>query len=421
MSLELPVAWDRASGFQVEDSAGNRWLDFTSGIFVANVGHAHPRVREAIVEMAQRPLLHSYSFPTEVRARLVEKLVAVTPAQLDTVVLLTTGSEANEVVIKLARLNGLRTDPGKLGIISLTFGFHGKTMGAQTASGRPEAKRWIGRLDPNFHQLPAPYAPLCPWDHNRGQPCGAACFKRGMESLQDAGVDLGTVAAFLVEPFQGWSAAFLPDDYVHAMRAWADAHGALLCFDEVQSGIGRTGRFFAHEHFGVEADLVSCGKGISSSLPVSAVLGPRNLVDVDDSLHSTHGANPVCCAAALANLEILAEEHLLAAAVSAGEVLGPRLRQVADRSNGHVSRVEGRGMVWALHLTDPATGELDSVLGDMVIERAMRKGVLLVRTGTGTIKVGPPLGIPLDAAMEGVEVIEEALVEALAERSPLKR
>jgi 4-aminobutyrate aminotransferase-like enzyme len=421
MSLELPVAWDRASGFQVEDAYGNRWLDFTSGIFVANVGHAHPWVREAIVEMAERPLLHSYSFPTEVRARLVEKLVSVTAANLDTVLLLTTGAEANEAVIKLARLHGQRSSPDKLGIVSLTYGFHGKTMGAQMASGRPEAKTWIGRLDPNFHQIPVPYGPLCPWGHDPTEPCGAGCFERGMESLEAAGVDVETIAAFLVEPYQGWSAAFLPDDFVKTMRGWADAHGALLCFDEVQSGIGRTGRFFAHEHFGVEADLLSCGKGISSSLPLSAVLGPRDLLDVDDSLHSTHGANPVCCAAALANLEALEEDRLLEAGARTGELLAARLRELAERSGGVVARIEGRGMVWALHLVDPATGALDGELGDMLIERAMRKGLLLVRTSTGTIKIGPPLRIPQDAALEGAEVIEEALAEALAARPLLTR
>lgn len=418
MSLELPVVWERASECSVEDPFGNRWLDFTSGIFVANAGHAHPWVREAIAAMAERPLLHNYSFVTEIRARLVEKLVALTPPQLDTVLLLTTGAEANEAAIKVMRLRGLRSGPDKLGIVSLMFGFHGKTMGAQTASGRPEQKRWIGRLDPNFHQIPVPYPPLCPW-HEAERPCGAECFERGMEALAEAGVDLGTIAGFLVEPYQGWSAAFLPDEFVRAMCAWADEHGALVAFDEVQAGIGRTGRLLAHEHFGVEADLVACGKGISSSLPLAALLGRRALIDVDASFHSTHGGNPVCCAAALATLEAIEEEGLVERGSRVGEALGGRLRELAARFGEVVPRVEGRGMVWALHLVDPESGELDSVLGDMVIERAMRKGLLLIRTGTGTIKIGPPLSIPEEAALEGAGVVEEALAEALAERPVL--
>src|SRR4051794_37711627 len=153
------------------------------------------------------------------------------------------------------------------------------------------------------------------------------------------------------------------------MGAWADEHGALLAFDEVQSGIGRTGRFLAHEHFGVDADLVCCAKGISSSLPASCVLGRREHLDVDDSFTSTHGGNPVCAAAALATLEILEDEGLVDHAATVGEVLGARLRAIAGRFGEVVPRVEGRGMVWALHLVDPETGELDATLGDMLIER----------------------------------------------------
>jgi len=416
MSLELPVVWDRASGFQVEDAQGNRWLDFSSGIFVANVGHGHPRVTNAISEMARRPLLHTYAFLSEPRQRLAEKLVALTPPHLDTVLLLTTGAETTEAAIKFCRLHGLEARPEKLGIVSLTYGFHGKTMGAQTAGGRPEAKRWIGRLDPNFHQIPLPYAPLCPWGHPEGEACDAQCFERGMGGLEADGVDLDTIAGFLVEPYQGWSAAFLPDAFVRAMRAWADEHDALLVFDEVQSGIGRTGRFFAHEHFGVEADLVCSAKAISSGLPLSAVIGRRELIDVDDSFHSTHGGNPVCCAAALANLEVIEEEGLVERASATGRVLEKRLREAASRFAEHAPRVEGRGLVWAIHLVDPDTGELDAALGDVVIERAMRKGLLLIRTGTGTIKIGPPLIIPEQAALEGAAVIEESIAEAVSER-----
>ena len=413
MTSELPVAWDRASEFHVEDAWGNRWLDFTSGIFVANVGHGHPRVRAAIAEMSERPLLHAYMFPTEVRARLIERLIAMTPSELDTAFLLTTGAEANEALIKMARKRGMRASAKKLGIVSLTLGFHGKTMGAQAAGGRDAQKRWIGRVDPDFHQLPVPYAPFCPF-HDADHPCGAVCFDRGIAALEASGVDLDTITAFLVEPYQGWSAALLPVEYVRAMRAWADERDALVCFDEVQSGVGRTGKLLAYEHFGVEADMVTCGKGISSSLPLSVVLGRRELLDVDDSLNSTHGGNPVCCAAALATLEVIEDEQLVAAAATVGERLGSRLREAVSRLGGNVARVEGAGMVWALHLVDPATGELDATLGDVAIERAMRKGLLLVRTGTGTIKIGPPLGIPEDAALEGADVIEESVAEAVA-------
>lgn len=414
MSLELPVVWDRAEGVAVEDAWGNRWLDFTSGIFVANAGHAHPRVKAAIADAVDRSLLHHYSYVSDLRARLVEKLVAVSPAQLDAVLLLTTGAESTEAAIKFTRLHGQAQRPDKLVIVSLEYGFHGKTMGAQTAGGRPGQKRWIGRLDPNFHQIPVPFAPACP-HHDAGRECGADCFERSMAGLAGRGVDPATVAGFICEPYQGWSAAFLPAAWVQAMRAWADDHGALVAFDEVQAGIGRTGTLFAHEQFGVAADLVCCGKGISSSLPLSCVLGRRELIDVDDSFHSTHGGNPVCVAAALANLEAIVDDGLVEKGRDTGAVLGEALHELAARHDEIVD-VRGRGMVWALHLGDAQTGELDPVLGDMLIERAMRRGVLLVRTGTGTIKLGPPLVMEPEAALEGVAVIEQALVAALEDR-----
>jgi 4-aminobutyrate aminotransferase-like enzyme len=413
MSGELPVTWDSAVGFQVSDPYGNRWLDFSSGIFVANAGHAPPHIRDSIAEMVGRPLLHSYMFVTEVRAGLIDALVEATPEQLDTVLLLTTGSEAIEAAIKMARLRGLRSRPDKLGIVSLTFGFHGKTMGAQTAGGRASDKRWIGQLDPNMFQIPVPYSPVCPWDHGDSD-CDASCFERGMAALE---VDPDTIAAFIVEPYQGWSAAFLPDSYVEAMRRFADDHDALLIFDEVQAGIGRTGRLLAHEHFGVAADLVVCAKGLSSSLPISAVIGRREIVDSDGSLNSTHGGNPVCCAAALANLELITGEDLIGAAERSGAIFLEELERLQRNRQPHVARIEGRGMVWAIHLVDPETGELDGVLGDMVIEQAMRKGVLCVRTGTGTVKIGPPLSMPEEAVREGIAVLGDAIDEALAARN----
>lgn len=414
---QLPVVWDRAQGYQVWDKWGNCWIDFTSGIFVTNVGHGHPQVAGAIRRMVDRPLLHNYYFPSEIRAAFVRGLVEASPSELDTVFLLTTGAESTECAIKLMRLRGQGVNPQKVGIVSLTLGFHGKTMGSQQAGGRPRAKAWIGTLDPNFHQIPVPYAAVCPWRESAAHTCGAECFHRGMAELRRSGVDLRSIAGFMFEPAQGWSAAFLPNEYVQAVREWATANDALLAFDEIQTGFGRTGRFFAYEHFGVKADLVCCGKGASSSVPLSAVLGRRELLDVDPSLNSTHGGNPISCAAALATIEVLKQEGLVERAARMGEVLRPALQGVTERYPDHVLTVEGRGLLWGLHMMDPATRALDVELGDLVTECAMRKGVLLVRTGVGTIKMGPPLCIPEDAALEGVHAIGEAVDEAIRLRA----
>ena len=414
---QLPVVWDRAEGFQVFDKDGNCWIDFSSGIFVTNAGHGHPEIVRAIQEMAARPLLHNYWFSSEIRAKLVRKLVEISPRHLDMVILLSTGAEATECAIKLTRIHGQKINSKKLGIVSLTYGFHGKTMGAQTAGGRPSGKEWIGVLDPNFHQIPVPFRLGCPGESAVAEKSGRDCFEKGMEELRRQGVDLETIAGFILEPYQGWSAAFHPNDFVQAIREWATAHKALLIFDEIQSGFGRTGRLFAHEYFGVEADLVCCGKGISSSVPLSAVLGRRSLIDADASVSSTHGGNPVSCAAALKNLEIIQRDRLVEAAARVGAVLGAELEKIRARHPDFISYVLGRGLLWGIHLVNPETKLLDVRLGDLVTERAMQKGVLLCRTGAGTIKMGPPLCITEDAVIEGARVIGEAIDEIIAQET----
>ncbi len=413
---QLPVVWDRAEGFQVSDAYGNRWIDFTSGIFVANVGHGHPAVVAAVRGMLDRPLLHNYCFPSEIRGAFVEKLVSMAPRHLDTALLLTTGSETTECAIKLIRIHGSQRDPRKRAVVSLAFAFHGKTMGAQQAGGRASAKAWIGTLDPRIHQMPVPLSKYCPHGSGPDHECGAGCFHQSLRVLEQDGVDLSTIAGFLLEPYQGWSAAFLPDAYVHALRAWATSHDALVAFDEVQSGFGRTGKLFAHEYFGVEADLVCCGKGIASGLPLSAVLGRRAVIDIDPSLNSTHGGNPVACAAGLATLRVLEREQLVERAAALAEPVGRELQAIAARHPRRIQGVYGRGLVWALHLIDPDTGALDVEASDRVTERAMHKGVLTVRTGVGTIKLGPPLCIPEDAVVEGIRALGETIDELWPER-----
>ena len=217
----------------------------------------------------------------------------------------------------------------------------------------------------------------------------------------------------MVESYQGWGALFYPKNYIKALRKWADDNQAIVIFDEIQAGFGRTGKLFAYEHYEVEADLVCCGKGISSGLPLSAVLGRSELIDVDPSLNSTHGGNPVCCAATLASLELLESENLIAESERKGVILKQELTRI---KNHFPSRIEifGRGLVFAIHVRKSSTNELDVELVDKIIEKAMQQGVLLIRTGTGTIKIGPPLTISDDALIEGVSVIEEIISDCLS-------
>jgi len=264
MSGQPPVVWDRAEGVCVCDAHGNRWLDFSSGVLVTNAGHSHPAIVEALKKQIAKPLLHHYCFPAEPRALLVEKIASLSPAPLKKVFLLTTGAETIECALKLARTWGKRK--GKSAFVSFEGAFHGRTLGAQMAGGMPSLKEWITCPDPEIIQAPFPGDP-------RGTDRSFAAFER---ALKNKNVAAGAVCGVISETYQGASAAFLPVEYARALRAWCDKNGALLIFDEVQAGFGRTGKRFGFEHYGVRPDIFCLGKGISSSLPISAVVaGPK--------------------------------------------------------------------------------------------------------------------------------------------------
>ena len=402
MSLELPVVWDRAEDFQVFDENGNCWIDFCAGTFVTNTGHRNPKICNAISEIVNNNFLHNYYFPSKIRAKLVKKLHDMTAVNLEKVFLLTTGAETIECCIKLARIYGRKINPKKIGIVSFVGAMHGKTLGALMVGGKTKEKHWITNHDPHMHHLPFPK-----------DSSGDEVFHNHMKQLEQSGVDLSTIAAFMVESYQGWGALFYPKNYIKALRKWADDNHAIVIFDEIQAGFGRTGKLFAYEHYEVEADLVCCGKGISSGLPLSAVLGRSELIDVDLSLNSTHGGNPVCCAATLASLELLESENLIVESERKGVILKQELTRI---KNHFPSRIEifGKGLVFAIHVRKSSTNELDVELVDKIIEKAMQQGVLLIRTGTGTIKIGPPLSIADDALIEGVSVIEEIISDCLS-------
>lgn len=406
---QYPVLWDRAEGHSVYDAWGNRWIDFTSGIFVANIGHAHPKILAALREKIDGKMIHSYYFPSAVRARLTRMLVETAPEGIEKAFLLSTGSETTECALKLTRIRGRKRSLTKLKMIGWTNAFHGKTMGAQTMAGRADAKAWIGQLDPNIHHLPFPY----PWDED-SKLSGRRRFEKDMQALLASGARAEDVAGFIMEPYQGWAALFYPRDYVQAVREWADRHDALLAFDEVQSGFGRTGKMFALEHYGVRPDIICCGKGIASGVPLSAVLSRADILDVDPSLNSTHSGNPLCCAAGVATLSVFNEEKLSERAAMLAPKVRERLLAIQRKFPDKVTHVFGDGLIWALLLGGAKSGEFNLELADRVARSSLHKGVLMIRTGVGSLKLGPPLTIAEDALMEGIGVIEEALAECLA-------
>ncbi|GAB6164606.1 4-aminobutyrate--2-oxoglutarate transaminase [Thermostilla marina] len=410
MSGQPPVVWDRAEGIQVYDAWGNVWLDWSSGVLVTNAGHAHPAIREAVRRTVDRPLMHNYCFPSAVRAEFVEALVAVSPDPLKKVFLLTTGSEAVECAIKLARTWGRRRRPDKKVIVSFENAFHGRTLGSQMVGGIPALKEWIGNLDPDMVQVPFPDGFRCPDTR----------FALFEESLERQGVSPDRVAAVLTETYQGGNASFAPPEYIRQLRRWCDEHESLLIFDEVQAGFGRTGTMWGFEHYGVLPDLFCLGKGISSGLPLSAVVGKPEILDLyaPGSMTSTHTGNPVCCAAGLANLRILREERLVEHAAAMGRVLLPGLEAIRERFPQRIGAVHGKGLVASLHIVKPGGFEPDAAFASRVVLRCVEKGLMLfapVGYAGASVKICPPLTTPEDALREGIDVMAEAVAEIDAE------
>jgi 4-aminobutyrate aminotransferase/diaminobutyrate-pyruvate transaminase/4-aminobutyrate aminotransferase/(S)-3-amino-2-methylpropionate transaminase len=408
MRGQPPVFWDRAEGFQVHDPWGNTWIDWSSGVLVANAGHGRPEIAKAICEQAEKALLHNYCFPSEIRSRLVNRLSDLAPDPLDKVFLLTTGSETTEAAIKLARTYG-RSVGGdrKIGIVSYEGAFHGRTLGAQMIGGVPALKEWIVNLDPDMVQVSFP----------DGFRCADTSFDFFLKTLAEKGFGPDRIAGVITETYQGGSAAFLPTDYAQKLSDWCKEHDVVLIMDEVQAGFGRTGTMWGFEHYGFVPDIICCGKGITSGLPLSALIGRADLMDQypPGSMTSTHTGNPVCAAAALANLDIIVNEKLAENAAAVGAVLHAGLREIRDDHGGICGAVMGQGMVAGLHMVKPGGMEPDAALAKSIVDRCVEKGLLMfypVGYQGATVKIAPPLVTPEAAVVEGLAVLREAIEEA---------
>ncbi len=411
MQGQPPIVWDRAEGFQVWDRWGNCWIDWSSCVLVSNVGHGHPRIRAALHQVIDKPLLATYVFVHEARAELCRRLAATAPRPDDRVFLLSTGSEATENAVKLARTYGVRRHgPRKYVIVSFEGAFHGRTLGAQMIGGNPAQKEWIVRLPEGFVQVPFP----------DGFRCRDTRFGLFEETLARLGLGPADVAGVITEAYQGIGPNFLPDEYARALGAWCRQHDVVLIMDEVQSGFGRTGKYYCWQHYDLVPDIICCGKGVSSSLPLAAVIGRSDIMGMyaPGSMTSTHSASPLPVVAAIENLKILEEEGLVEKAAELGrEVLAPRLAALRQRYPRHIGAAPCRGLVGGLLMVKPGTTEPDPEAALRINESCFRKGLLMfapVGLAGDCVKIAPPLVTPRDALVEALGVLDEACAEVLS-------
>jgi len=407
MRGQPPIVWDRAEGCNVFDAQGNMWLDFSSGVLITNAGHGHPSVVEAIRRQIDGPLLTTYCFPNMPRIRLVERLASLAPRPDYKVFLLCTGGESTECALKLMRTHGLRSGGShKSVIVSFDDAFHGRTMGAQQLGGTPSGKRWIKNLDPEIVHVPFP----------DGFRCEDTSFGLFESTLTSRNIEPRNVAGVIAETYQGVGPNFMPKTYAQELRRWCDRHGALLCFDEVQAGLGRCGTLWGFELYDTVPDLFCLGKGISSSLPLSAVVGRPDVMDLygPNEMTSTHSGNPVCCAAALANIETILAEKLIDNAARLGPVLKRELAAIKNEFPRVVGFAPAEGLVGGLLAVRPGTKDPNYDLAWDVVNGCFRRGLLMfapVGVGGGCIKIAPPLRITEEALLEGCAVLRETFRE----------
>jgi 4-aminobutyrate aminotransferase-like enzyme len=410
MQGQFPIIWDRAEGFSVFDIAGNKFIDFTSTIFVANVGHGNKKVSNAISEVLNKPLLSTYAYMSEIRANYLEKLIAFAGPPFEKAFLLSAGTEATEATLKLIRMNGQKIGKKKPGVVTINGNWHGRTMGAQMMSSNQSQKEWIGYEDPHIHHIDFPY----PWDVTEEQ--GESFFFAQLEELKKKGINLETeIAGFVLETFQGWGALFYPKSFIKAVREFTEKNSILLAFDEMQAGFARTGKKFGFEHYEVSPDLFACGKGMGGGVPLSGVIGRSEIMDLPEvgNMSSTHSANPLICAAGLAVLEEIESRNLVSETLRKGKVLKQELQILKDKFPQQIDNFYGEGLIAALIFKDSEKfGK--SEIASRVSEKCMQKGLLVVHTGRESIKLGPPLVIDDEAILEAMQVVNESLREVLA-------
>ncbi len=407
MADQFPVVWDRAEGVWVTDVDGNDYLDFTSGVLVTNVGHSHPALVEAVCRQAGR-LMNCYSFLTPERALLAQRLVARLPENLDQVFILSTGAEATEAALRIAKRYTSKHE-----VLAFYGAFHGRTYGAISVSGTHGSRRHFGPALPGGLLAPYAYCYRCFYDKTFPD-CDFYCLKALDQVVGAASSDdLGTV---IVEPYQGAAGfVFPPQGWLPALEKWARERNLILIVDEVQSSFGRTGKMFAIDWEGLRPQMLCLGKGMGSGVPASALVSEKRIFDVmrPGEIASTWGGNPLACAGALAVLDIMDQEDLPGRALSVGAYLKAGFQEIQKKHRA-LGDVRGQGLVIGLEIVEPGDGRTPAAeLTRRLLMRCAEKGLLLGRVGPyrNCIRIAPPLVIAEEEAELGAHIIDTALTE----------
>jgi 4-aminobutyrate aminotransferase len=402
-----PFVMDHGRGVEVWDVDGNRFLDFAAGIAVVATGHSNPKVVRAIQEQAEKFIHISSDFYHEKWVELAEKLNEIAPFEENAVSFMTnSGTESVEAAIKLARHY-----TGKSQFIGFLGAFHGRTMGAVTfTASKPIYHRdFYPLLNGVVHvPYPDPYRPIL--QSLPGEDYGETVVRYIEEQVLGHILPAEDVAGIVVEPIQGEGGYIVPSPgFFPALRKLCDKYNILLIADEVQSGMGRSGKWWAIEHFGVEPDIVCSAKGIASGVPLGVMFARESIMTWPKGSHgNTYGGNPIACAAALATIELI-ENGYMQNAVEMGEYTLNCLKQIMN-NHPSIGEVRGKGlMIGVDFVKDRQTRKPDEKLRDRIVDEAFRYGLLLLGCGKSTIRISPPLNVTRSQIDEALEIFEEAI------------
>ena len=403
----FPVCFSEGYGITLTDVDGNRYLDFSSGIYVTSLGHSHPKVSEAVAHWAKR-LMNCHDFTTPVKEALLAKMAEILPKGLNQVQFYSDGTSAVEAGIRAARAIS-----GKHEFLSCFRDFHGKTLAAVSC-----AQMWRGDVlsygptrAPGFYMVPRPdpYRPI--FTKSDGSIDTNTYIRYYDQYIREGTV--GNVAAFVLEPAQGWGGSiFPPEDFFPKLRTYCDRNGILLFADEVLTGMGRTGEWLCMNHWNVLPDIVTFGKSFGNGFPVTAmVVREENAEALDKiSASSSYGGNPMACAAALASLEVIEEEDILENVRSVGKTIMKRMQKMREE-HPIVGDVKGKGFLLGIELVkDKTTKEPFEEAGKLVYQKAFRKGLAWIPAGH-ILRMSPPLIMDEKCALLGLDMIEESITE----------
>jgi 4-aminobutyrate aminotransferase len=406
-----PFVMDHGKGSEVWDVDGNRFLDFAAGIAVASTGHSHPDVVKAIQEQAEKFIHISSDFYHQSWIELGEKLDEISPFEEAAVSFMTnSGTEAVETAIKMARFN-----TGRANFIGFTGAFHGRTMGVTFTASKPHYHRGFYPLMNGVIHAPYPYPYRPILERKHGEDYGQTVVRYIEEEILAHIVPADEVAGILVEPIQGEGGYIIPPaGFFPALRKLCDRHGILLIADEVQCGMGRTGKWWAMENFEVEPDIITTAKGIASGMPLGAMIARKSVVTWPRGAHgNTYGGNPIACAASLATIKLIEEQYLQNAA-EVGQYALDALSEIMVRHQS-IGEVRGIGLMIGIEfIKDRKSKAPAEELRDRVVDLAFERGLLTLGCGKSVIRVSPPLNITKSEIDEGLKILEEAI--AIAEK-----